>query len=405
MSNNRDLYIKATSSSSWTRPSDWLDIDSLVTVGQHKGAFLLAVFPDKPSTWMLSLGQAFTVKVDGVATNYISGAQATSTIDYASCNPATTTSEGFRQVIIEIYPQVSPANTGLSVTNPRTGFPTIYPLNYIDVRLSFPNITSMFMNSGLRMMQLRRWTWLGTVPAISRGLAFNSPYLQEVNEDFSTCNNIGIYSFSRMPEIIGDITNNVVTTVNTLITGGYGNRIMGNLTFNNATTASAMINGNYTTEEIGNISLPAMLNAFSISTMIGLRKIGTINLPLANQLTIANTSLETVGNITTGANLTNITNVVNGSRLLKRLYISNCTNVTTTTTALSVCNSLQELYLGGLTRGITVPPCQMDDAAFAAFFNSLGIAAGAQTIVITGNITLSAPTLAIATGKGFTITP
>jgi len=47
----------------------------------------------------------------------------------------------------------------------------------------------------------------------------------------------------------------------------------------------------------------------------------------------------------------------------------------------------------------------MDEQAFIDFFNSLGTASGAQTIVITGNITLLASTLLIATGKGFTVTP
>jgi len=139
--------------------------------------------------------------------------------------------------------------------------------------------------------------------------------------------------------------------------------------------------------------------------MPALLEIGNINIPLASSLAIANISLETVGNITTGPSFNTLGGVANGMRRLKRLHITNCANVTVTTSALIVCNSLQELYLGGLTRGITIPPCQMDDTAFADFFNSLGIAAGAQTIVITGNITLSAPTLAIATGKGFTITP
>lgn len=397
-------YIKSTSSN-WQRPADWLDIDSLVSVGDHKGAFLLAVFPDMPSTWMLSLGQAFTVKVDGVATNYVSGAQAFSTIDYASCNPATTTSEGFRQVVIEIYPQVNPANTGFSVTAPRTGFPTIYPLNYIDVRLSFPNIASMFMNSGLRMVELRRWTWVGTVPALSRSLAFNSPFLEEVNEDFSTANAIGYFSYSKMPKVIGNVTNNVVTSMNSFITAGYGNEEIGDISSTSATSANYFISSSSNTRRVGNINLPAVTSSLSMGGMAALLEIGTINIPLATSLAIANVSLETIGNITTGPAFNTLGAVATGMRRLKRLHITNCTNVTVTTSALTVCNSLQELYLGGLTIGITVPPCQMDDAAFAAFFNSIGTASGAQTIVITGNITLSAPTLAIATGKGFTVTP
>jgi len=188
------ITVAQICSDTWQRPADWLEIDSLVSVGDHKYVALMAVFPDKPSFWHFNMGQAYTVEIDGVATNYASGVAATGSIDFASVSPTTTTTEGFRQVIFEVYPQVAPANTGFTITSTRATAPTGFPPNWIDIRLSMPNITSMFMNGGTRFMQLRKWTWLGVVPAISRSLAFNSPYLEEVNEDFSTCNNIGLFS-------------------------------------------------------------------------------------------------------------------------------------------------------------------------------------------------------------------
>lgn len=402
-----DLYIKARQTTNWVRPADWLPIDNLVSVGDHKFVGLMAVFPDKPSFWVFNMGQPYTVRIDGVATNYGANVLSTGSISYASLSPSTTTTEGFRQAIIEVYPQVAPANTAFSITNTRTSAPTTFIPNWIDIRLSMPNITSMFMNSGTRFAQLRRWTWLGTVPAISRALAFNSAFLEEVNEDFSTSNNIStLFAVTKVPRVLGNITNNITTSMSSLI-NGWGNVTIGNISSTSANNAPLIVTST-TTETIGNINLPALNSAFSFGTTQKLRSIGTINIPLCTSLLSAfstSTNLETIGNITTGVVLNNISGMCSGCRLLKRVYLSNCTNVTTTSTAFSTCNSLQELFLGGLRRGFTVPPCQMDDAAFAALFNSLGTASGAQTIVITGNITLSAPTLAIATGKGYTITP
>ena len=406
MSNNLYIKAQAPASDAWIRPSDWLPIDNLVSVGEHKFVGLMAVFPDKPSYWTFSMGQAYTVRIDGVATNYNSGVASTGSINFASVNSATTTSEGFRQVIIEVYPQVAPATTAFSITSTRAAAPTVFIPNWIDIRLSMPNISSMFMNGGTRFAQLRRWTWVGTVPAISRALAFNSPYLQEVNENFSTASALNnLFSQSRLPTIIGDITNNVTANMSSMI-NGWCNSSIGNISSTSAKNCISLILFSPNTLTLGNLNLPAA-TTFSLSSMLSLKTIGTVNVPLVSNLTSAFSlgNLETIGNITTGPALTNISNIINGNRLLKRFYLSNCTNVTTTTTAFAGCFSLQELYLGGLTRGFTVPSCQMDDAAFAALFNSLGIAAGAQTIVITGNITLSAPTLAIATGKGFTVTP
>jgi hypothetical protein len=101
-------------------------------------------------------------------------------------------------------------------------------------------------------------------------------------------------------------------------------------------------------------------------------------------------------NITSGVGLTNIGAMCTRNYMMNTLSISNCAGITTTTTALSNCVSLKSLTLTGLTRGITVPPCNMNEQAFIDFFNSLGTASGAQTIVITGNITLLASTLLIA---------
>lgn len=401
-----DLYIKARQTSNWVRPADWLPIDHLVSVGDHKFVGLMAVFPDKPSFWVFTMGQPYTVRIDGVATNYGTNVLSTGSISFASLSASTTTTEGFRQAIIEVYPQVAPANTAFGITNTRTSAPTTFIPNWIDIRLSMPNITSMFMNSGTRFTQLRRWTWLGTVPAISRSLAFNSSFLEEINEDFSTSNAInGMFSATKLPRILGNITNNITTSMASMI-NGWGNKTIGNISSSSATNCPTIIVSSPNTETLGNLNLP-VATIFSLINMPSLKSIGTVNIPACSNLTGAFSlgNVETIGNVTTGAALTNITSICNNNRMLKRFYLSNCANVTNTSTAFSNCNSLQELYLGGLTRGFTVPSCQMDDAAFADLFNSLGTAAGAQTIVITGNITLSAPTLAIATGKGYTITP
>ena len=401
-----DLYIKA---SNWVRPADWLPIDNLVSVGEHRFVALMAIFPDQPNIWVHSSSQAFTVRVAGVATNYAANASARGQISFASVPNSTLTTEGFKQVIIEVFPQVAPWTGSFEITSPGSATPANQRMQnnqYIDVRMSAPNIGNMFMNQGARMVYLRRWTWLGSYQPKSRGLAFNSQYLEEINEDFSNANgSSSLFSVTKLPRVIGNLSFTSINTAQNTFISCWGNETIGNLTFNIATNANPLINGLSDTKTIGNISMPNSTTAFQISNVFALERIGTINIPGATSISIGGANLITIGNITTSGNLSSLNGAFSGNRRMERLHISNCANVTVTTNLIFNCFNLKELFLGGLTRGFTVPPCQMDDAAFAALFNSLGTAAGAQTIVITGNITLTAPTLAIATGKGYTITP
>ena len=397
-------YIKAPSDPDvWVRPSDWLPIDHLVNVGDHKFVGLMAIFPDSPNVWVHGFTQACTVKINGVATNYTGGARGE--IPFSSVPDSTLTSEGFKQVIIEVYPQVAPWTGNFEIVAPGTTIPRMYISQYIDVRMSAPNLSNMFMNSGARMLYLRRWTWLGSQTVKSRSLAFNSPYIEEVNEDFSTSTSAAIFSQSKLPRVLGDITfTNVTGSAASAFIGAYGNKIMGNLSFPNATNAANILLNLVDTVQIGNLSFDSATVGPNISGF-NLKTVGTVNIPMASSFTIGGLVLKSIGTITTGPSLTSLVNAFTNSRLLENVEITNCVNVTNTSNMFGGCHSLKSVILNGLRVGFTIPPSLMDEAAFINLFNSLGTASGAQTIVITGNITLSPSTISIATGKGFTITP
>ena len=399
-------YIKAPSDPDvWIRPSDWLPIDHLVNVGDHKFVALMAIFPDSPNVWVHSSTQAYTVRINGVATNYPANTGSRGEIPFSSVPDSTLTSEGFKQVIIEVYPQVAPWTGNFEIVAPGTIIPRMYTSQYIDVRMSAPNISNMFMNSGARMPYLRRWTWLGSQTVKSRALAFNSPYIEEVNEDFSTSTSAGIFSQSKLPRVLGDITfTNVTGTAASAFAGAYGNKIMGNLSLPNATNVVNIFGGLIDTVQIGNLSFNSATTGPTISGY-KLKTIGDVNIPMASSFGIGGLVLKNIGTITTGPSLTSLSTAFNNSRLLENVEITNCVNVTNTSGMLNSCYSLKRVILNGLKVGFTVPPCLMDETAFINLFNSIGTASGSQTIVITGNITLSPSTLAIATGKGYTITP
>lgn len=425
MSGVNSYYIKGTASASelWTRPTDWLEIDSYVTLGgAHKFIGLYAVFSDRPNRQAISSTQAFTVSIDGVATNYAASAQANLTFSYASIDPGTTTSEGFRQVRIEVYPQVGTWTGQLNISPAYIGGvkPSSFVSNFIDIRMYAPLLTNytMVTTTGGRLSYLKKHNWIGTILAQGRS-SFAGTQLRWIGDDFSTATSMTSL-LSYTPQINQFIDPSNIQNINIKATAAQSYftsslvRYIGNITETTGANSniSSFVSNCPALLSMGNISSPrtTTMASFAYASM-SLQTIGTINTPIATTYASAFFNcyrLETIGTITTGAVLTNISNMFTGCKLLRTINITNCAGVSSAANAaglLTECHSLTSVILTGLRFGFTVAPCQMDDAAFAALFTSLGTASGAQTIVITGNPTLTAPTLAIATGKGFTVTP
>ena len=90
----------------WVRPSDWLPITKPDGTSQ-KVIGLFAVFDNNYNYVSFTATGAYTVNWgDGSSSeNYASGAQCQHKYTFASIDPATTTAEGYRQVVITITPQ------------------------------------------------------------------------------------------------------------------------------------------------------------------------------------------------------------------------------------------------------------------------------------------------------------
>ena len=111
------------SAAAWVRPSDWLEIDSLVTGGEQKTVGLYAVYPTNNTLGMTNT-VAFTVTGnhtidwgDGSAVeNVNSNVQAQHLYNYDAIPALTECSRGYRQVRITITPQ-----SGQNITNLQFG--------------------------------------------------------------------------------------------------------------------------------------------------------------------------------------------------------------------------------------------------------------------------------------------
>jgi len=128
------------------------------------------------------------------------------------------------------------------------------------------------------------------------------------------------------------------------------------------------------------------------------------NVTDARAIFFGDVSLEEVEMDTSGVSLAN--EMFRGCASLIGVEL-NCANMTVTTDMFLGCVMLQKCVLNGLTRGVNLNATSMTRLAAIELFNSLGTASGSQTITLTNTpaaLTLTADDIAIATGKGFTVT-
>ena len=424
-----DLYLKADDSV-WARPADWLPIDHLVTASDEKFVALFAVFSDKPNAIAFGMSQACTIDWgDGTITNHTSGTSQKQ-YSYASISNATITSDGFKQVVITITPVALPFTGQFYYSSNRISYPITYLSQMLDIKFRLPN-ASFVVGTSNRLVYLHKIVALDNVPATGYGSRFFGSRLRHfdyslanatnLDSTFSTASGmfelgnitapnctsaIGTIAASSITKI-GHVTLNLATSIASFAVGCGVLRSVGNITAPNATSANSAFSQCIKLKTVGDVTLNSATNIVSMfSSCLSLTQIGTITIPSATNITtiLYRTNLLKTVTIISSASLQNISSAFTQSYAFEHISISNCSGVINTTNAVNDCKVLKTLILTGLTRGITIPPCQMDETAFINFFNSLGTASGSQTIVITGNITLLPSTIAIATGKGFTVT-
>lgn len=154
----------------------------------------------------------------------------------------------------------------------------------------------------------------------------------------------------------------------------------------------------------GNIDNLAYLGEFLYGS---LGYVESVNLSIAMATNLQNFVLNTKNiqkiDLRNTGNVFYLYNTLGSSSGILHFSMDDCHNVTNTSNFLTGTNSLRSLVLTGLRYGIDVSGQNMSADALNAFFTSLGTAAGAQTITITGNPGAATCDTSIATAKGFTV--
>ena len=384
----------AVAPTGWVRPSGWLALDT-VGVGTENFSGLFAVYETQKNvnTIQITTSGVNTINWgDGTTQAVTSAVLYTKVYNYATITSPVLVDEAglnYKMVVVNINMDnvtvlyIDRNTTATVIGNARN-------LGWLDIAVDCSTMTN-FLPSGQGFSVLLQRLLIYNVGAFIGGavaciqlaalkvLKFPFEKLQSTNQTFT--NNFGDCRDEN------NLPLNLNLTINT--SGGF------NILSNSHLT------------ELGNITAP-LTNSFQnfLFNSILLKKVGNIDASAAGNLasTFANcVKLTGIINVTTSATLTAIYSVIGGCFLVDGLIISDCTNVTNTTIAVNGCKNLKTLILTGLTRGITVDDCLMEATEINAFFTSLGIAVGSQTIFIRRNPGSATCDTTIATGKGFTV--
>lgn len=126
----------------WVRPADWL---AMPTPGTEEVIALLAIFDDINYAAVQCQGPYTVDWGDGTVTNYNTNVLATKTYSFSSISAGTTTSKGYRQVLVRITPQ-----SGQNLTSIGFGVQhNVYGKNglstgWLDIDMRIPNGTPFF---------------------------------------------------------------------------------------------------------------------------------------------------------------------------------------------------------------------------------------------------------------------
>jgi surface protein len=443
----------------WTRPADWLTIP---TLGAQEVIGLMAVYDDEANYVAMQCTGAYTVDWgDGTITNYASSAVASRQYVFSTISPSTTTTKGFRQVLVRVTPQgvgnLTLVNFG--ITNPTIG--KSFAPGWLEFDVRTPNALPTYAASSniiryarLEKITIRQMSTASLSNLFSSLYSLKSVYIEPSETNGSTAsNNMFLNCYSL--EDVNLFDTSTITNASTMFQNCYNLQTVPQFNFSATTNVANIFNNCYSLTTVPELVMgtdctqmfvgcnslvtvglmtTTLVNSFSnmFQNCVSLTSVPLINTVAGNNFTsmfAGCNSLQEVPLLNT-SNATNMTGMFNGAQSIIYLPTLNTANVTTLNQTFNNCVNLRQLpafnlplctvftsWLGANTtlsksliinptRGHSYSGMSLSQANIVTIFNNLGTASGAQTITVSNNPGYAGLTVgerAIATGKGWTI--
>ena len=347
----------------WVRPADWL---AMPTIGSQEFIGLLAITDDESNHIALSCQGAYTVDWgDGVTENVATNVKAQHSYTYSSISSGTLSTRGYKQVLVRVTPQAGQNLTRIDLQQQNSILGKIHVTGWLDISINGANITSLFLGGNTIYHGMCERVVLGTLGAITS--FFNLFYRFYSLQSVSISSSSSVTNFTNMffvclsLKTVPLFTTTAGTAFSAMFESCYSLKSVPLFNLSNGTSFDTMFNNCYAMQ---------FYPLFDTSKGTNFGGMFATN-PSLQQLPNLNTSL--------GTNFTSM---------------------------LTSCISLAKGAFQGTRYAISYSGFCLSQSAIVEIFNGLGTAVGAQTINVSSNpgrAALTAPEIAIATGKGWTV--
>lgn len=349
----------------WVRPLDWLTIPTIAST-EEKFIGLLAVTNDDANYIALSAAGNYHVDWgDGTNADVATGVQSNHQYTYSAISNSTLTSRGYKQVLVTITAQAGQhiTNINLQKKNTTVGL-SAYTAQWLDMTLNSPTLTSLSIGGTTVKLAWMEQCVIQTIGVVASAAGL-----------FQNC-----FGLQSLPVF----DTSAVTSFANFFNGCVSLRAVPLLNTASGTSFNSMF-----------------LNCFSMESV-----------PLLN--TAAGTNFVSMFNDCFALQVAPLFNTAAGTDFtgmfqfcysLQSIAAMNTAAGTTFTNMFGSINNLSVGVLTGTTKTISYLGCKLSQQAIVDIFNALGVAV-AQTITVTTNpgaTLLTAPQIAIATGKGWTV--
>lgn len=400
------------------RPSDWLPLPDC-PLGSHKIVMLAAVFNHDENLVSFSVnttgGTGWTVDWgDGSAPTTSAGTATVShNFNWAGCDPATLTSEGFRQALVVVTMNGGSLMTQCNLMLRHGATTALYSNPWLDIRMVGSEVTALTAGaavSGVTNRLLRQFEYVGPAK-VNAPIFQNCSALEKIIGTQWTklaTSMQNMFNGCTAIKTIPPVDMSAVTNVTAMFSGCSALVYLPALDTSRCTGLSSMFANCIALKEIPPIDT-SICTTF-LSTFSGCAMIRTV--PMMNTSLVANwnsafqscTSLTTIPALDFSA-CTGFNNTFSGCTALQSIPLINLAALTVAPSSpFQNCYSLSVGATTGLKYGISYQNCRMSATELNRVYTNLGVASGAQTINVTSNPGVAGDDPTIATAKGWTVT-
>jgi len=397
---------------SWVRPVDWLEIDSLVNVGDEKFVGLHCV-TENSNFLALSATSDYTVDWgDGLVENFASGIVAYHSHDWVDF-VGTDSVKGYRQAIVTVTPQVAGTFTNINLQR-KHNQPSLssYRGGWLDIVMSAPNMTSIDIgNTTVYLTYLEKFVFKGDHLITDMSYMFSYCYSLQSVPLFNTASVTNMSTMFQNCDSLQSVplfNTASVTNMSYMFWYCYSLRSVPLVNTASVTNMSMMFQNCYSLQSVPlfNTALVTnMSNMFrSCYSLQSVPLFNTVSVTTMTNMLSYCDSLQSVPLFNT-ASVTGMSYMFNNSDSLQSVPLFDTSSVTNMSNMFRSCPSLQKGALSGTKVTISYSGCKLSAKVLTDIFNGLATIAG-QTITITGNWgtpLLTAGEKLIATDKGWTI--